>query len=42
MMDDTGHTPHIDAPIRTLGVIEQWLTEILGPDSVLDRITNLG
>jgi pimeloyl-ACP methyl ester carboxylesterase len=25
VLDDTGHTPHIDAPIRTLGVIEPWL-----------------
>lgn len=24
-MDDTGHTPQIDAPIRTLTVIESWL-----------------
>lgn len=24
-MDDTGHTPQIDAPVRFLGVIEPWL-----------------
>jgi pimeloyl-ACP methyl ester carboxylesterase len=24
-MEDTGHTPHIDAPIRFLGVLEPWL-----------------
>lgn len=24
-MDDTGHTPHIDAPIRFLGIVEPWL-----------------
>jgi pimeloyl-ACP methyl ester carboxylesterase len=24
-MEDTGHTPQIDAPIRTLSVIEPWL-----------------
>jgi pimeloyl-ACP methyl ester carboxylesterase len=24
-MEDTGHTPQIDAPIRTVGVIEKWL-----------------
>jgi pimeloyl-ACP methyl ester carboxylesterase len=24
-MEDTGHTPQIDAPIRTVGVIESWL-----------------
>ncbi len=28
-MEDTGHTPQIDAPIRTLGVIEPWLEEQL-------------
>lgn len=26
-MDDTGHTPQIDAPIRFLSVIEPWLTD---------------
>lgn len=29
LMDDTGHTPHIDAPIRTLGVIRPWLDDLL-------------
>lgn len=24
-MDDTGHTPQIDAPVRFLGVVEPWL-----------------
>jgi pimeloyl-ACP methyl ester carboxylesterase len=24
-LEDTGHTPQIDAPIRTVGVIESWL-----------------
>ncbi|MFP3883260.1 MAG: alpha/beta fold hydrolase [Actinomycetota bacterium] len=29
MMEDTGHTPQIDAPIRTLSVLEPWLEERL-------------
>lgn len=29
MMEDTGHTPQIDAPIRTLSVLELWLEERL-------------
>jgi pimeloyl-ACP methyl ester carboxylesterase len=28
-LDDTGHTPQIDAPMRTLGVIDPWLEEHL-------------
>lgn len=24
-MDDTGHTPQLDAPLRTVGIIEEWL-----------------
>lgn len=28
-MEDTGHTPQIDAPIRTLSVLEPWLEERL-------------
>jgi pimeloyl-ACP methyl ester carboxylesterase len=24
-MDDTGHTPHIDAPVRFLSAVESWL-----------------
>lgn len=26
-MDDTGHTPQIDAPVRTLEIIDQWLVK---------------
>lgn len=28
-MEDTGHTPQLDAPVRTLGVIRPWLAEHL-------------
>jgi len=24
-MEDTGHTPHIDAPVRFVGIVEPWL-----------------
>ena len=24
-MEDTGHTPHLDAPVRLLGILEPWL-----------------
>ena len=30
-MEDTGHTPQIDAPIRTLSVVEPWLQDQLSP-----------
>jgi pimeloyl-ACP methyl ester carboxylesterase len=33
-MEDTGHTPQIDAPIRTAGVIETWLDTRQGQESV--------
>ncbi len=26
-MDDTGHTPQLDAPLRLLGVVEPWLAD---------------
>ncbi len=29
MMEDTGHTPQIDSPIRTLSVLEPWLAQRL-------------
>lgn len=28
-MDDTGHTPHIDAPVRFVGIVEPWLEDHL-------------
>lgn len=31
-MEDTGHTPQIDAPIRTLAVIEPWLEQHVNPE----------
>jgi pimeloyl-ACP methyl ester carboxylesterase len=30
-MEDTGHTPQIDAPIRTLSLVEPWLTSQATP-----------
>lgn len=33
-LEDTGHTPQIDAPIRTVGVIESWLEPTLGREIV--------
>jgi len=33
-MEDTGHTPQIDAPIRTVGVIEAWLEPRLNREVV--------
>jgi hypothetical protein len=33
-MEDTGHTPQIDAPIRTVGVIEKWLDSRHRPEIV--------
>lgn len=30
-MDDTGHTPQIDAPVRFLTVVEPWVEKVLGP-----------
>jgi hypothetical protein len=28
-MEDTGHVPQLDAPVRTLGVLRPWLEEHL-------------
>jgi pimeloyl-ACP methyl ester carboxylesterase len=33
-LNDTGHTPQIDAPIRTVGVIESWLEPRLNREVV--------
>lgn len=33
-MEDTGHTPQIDAPIRTVGVIQSWLESSRERESV--------
>lgn len=27
-LDDTGHTPQLDAPVRTLSAIQEWLTSL--------------
>lgn len=28
-MDDTGHTPQVDAPVRTLSILEPWIEDLL-------------
>jgi hypothetical protein len=34
-MDDTGHTPQIDAPVRLLSVIDPWLADHLRYESTV-------
>lgn len=32
-MEDTGHTPQIDAPVRMLSLVEPWLESLLGQET---------
>ncbi|MBW3667202.1 MAG: alpha/beta hydrolase, partial [Actinobacteria bacterium] len=34
MMEDTGHTPHLDAPVRLGGIIVDWLERTLAPGRI--------
>lgn len=34
VMEDTGHTPHLDAPVRLGGIIESWMSRELGREAI--------